>query len=246
VALPNIPLVQPGDDLAAMILDSLHSTQLELQAGDVLVITSKIVSKTENRYVRLDTVEPGPEARQLAAEIGKDPRMVELVLRESQGISRKAPGVLVTAHRLGFVSANAGIDHSNTGGDEESVLLMPLDPEATAHTLRQQLLTATGAEVGIVISDSHGRPFRLGTVGVAIGVAGLPALLDLRGQTDLFGRELRISMQGYADMIASAAQLIGGEAAEGRPVTLVRGLQYPAQMGSVRDLLRPVDQDLYR
>lgn len=245
-SLPGIPLVNPGDDLVQFILDGVAEAGLALQSGDVLVVTSKIVSKSEDRLVRLDRVEPGEESQQIASEVGKDPRIVELILRESKSISRKARNVLVTEHRLGFISANSGIDQSNVPSHGEHVLLLPLDPDGTAQRIRERLHEATGADVGIVISDSHGRPFRVGTVGVAIGVAGLPAVLDLRGQPDLFGRELMVSMQGYADMIASMGQLIGGEAAEGRPVTLVRGLQHPHQEGHASDLLRAPENDLYR
>jgi coenzyme F420-0:L-glutamate ligase/coenzyme F420-1:gamma-L-glutamate ligase len=244
--LPGIPLVNPGDDLVRLILDGAAAADLTLQSGDVLVVTSKIVSKSEGRLVRLDSVEPGPEAQRVAAEVGKDPRIVELILRDSKSISRKARNVLITEHRLGFISANAGIDQSNVPNHTEHVLLLPLDPDASAQTIRERLREMTGAHVGVIISDSHGRPFRVGTVGVAIGVAGLPAVLDLRGQPDLFGRELQISMQGYADMIASTAQLVSGEGAEGRPVTLVRGLQHPPQEGHAADLLRAPEQDLYR
>jgi len=242
--LPGIPLIVPGDDLVAIILDSLSAMGWVLQDQDVLVITSKIVSKAEGCFVDLESVEPSAEAQTLAAEVDKDPRLVELILRESASISRKAPGVLVTEHRLGFVSANSGLDQSNVA--DKQVLLLPQDPDATACQIRQRLLEKTGVSVSVVISDSHGRPFRLGTVGIAIGVAGLPALLDLRGQSDLYGRELKITMQGYADMIASAAQLVSSEGAEGRPVALLRGLEFPAQDGGARDLLRPRDQDLYR
>ena len=246
LALPGIPLVETGADLAALIMAALARAGLELCDGDVLAISSKIVARAEGRSVMLSSVQPGAEALERAAVTGKDARMVELVLRESRSISRQAQEVLISEHRLGFISANAGIDHSNVGGDEDEVLLLPQDPDASAADLRARLGALGGAAPGVVIMDSHGRPFRLGTVGVAIGVAGLPALLDLRGRTDLFGRELRISMQGYADMIASAAQLTGGEAAEGRPVILLRGLQYPPQDGHASDLLRPPDRDLYR
>ena len=244
--LPGIPLVQHGDDLVRFILDGLAAADLALQTGDVLVVTSKIVSKAEGRLVRLASVEPGPEAIKVAEEVGKDHRLVELILRESRAISRKAPGVLITVHRLGFISANSGIDQSNVPGYTEHVLLLPLDPDVSARRIRERLRDATGVDVGIIISDSHGRPFRVGTAGAAIGVAGLPAVLDLRGNLDLFGRELHISMQGYADMIASTAQLVSGEGAEGRPVTLVRGLRFPPVDGSARDLLRNPEQDLYR
>jgi coenzyme F420-0:L-glutamate ligase/coenzyme F420-1:gamma-L-glutamate ligase len=245
-ALPGIPVVQPGDDLAGLILDALKRAELTLQAGDVLVVTSKIVSKAEGRFVVLDSVQPSDEAHKLAAQTGKDPRMVELVLRESAAVSRTASNVLVVRHRLGFVSANAGIDQSNVDGTDAQVLLLPVDPDASARQIHERLHAATGVAVGIVISDSHGRPFRLGNVGVAVGVAGMPALVDLRGQHDMFGRVLRISVQGYADMVASAACLLTGEGGEGLPVVLLRGLNFPAEDGHAADLYRPAAQDLYR
>lgn len=245
-ALPGIPLVKPGDDLAQLILEGLAQAALTLQTGDVLVVTSKIVSKAEGRIVELNSIVPSEDAMRLAETTHKDPRIVELVLRESQSISRVGPGVLVVRHRLGFVSANAGIDQSNVDGSEDRVLLLPLDPDVSARALRDCLRERTNAEVGIVISDSHGRPFRMGNVGVAIGAAGVPALLDLRGNEDLFGRVLRISQQGYADMIASAANLLTGEGNEGRPVILLRGLQFPPEDGSAKELNRPPEQDLYK
>lgn len=245
-ALPGIPLVVPGDDLAALILGGLERARITLQDGDALIVTSKIVSKAEGRFARLAEVNPGPEAERLAALTGKDARIVQLVLDESQAVVRAARGVIVTRHRLGFVSANAGIDQSNVDGTEERVLLLPLDPDASAARLRAALSAQAGADIAIVISDSHGRPFRMGNVGVAIGCAGMPALLDLRGQADLFGRTLRISVQGYADMVASAANLLTGEGAEGRPVVHVRGLCFPAAAGRAADLNRPPEQDLFR
>jgi coenzyme F420-0:L-glutamate ligase/coenzyme F420-1:gamma-L-glutamate ligase len=245
-SLPEIPLIQAGDDLAKIILEGLAKVGVVLQTGDALVVTSKIVSKAEGRQFDLREIQPSEEAERLAAETRKDPRIVELVLRESRLISRKAPGVLVVQHRLGFVSANAGIDQSNVEGGDDNVLLLPLDTDASAESIRGHLRDATGAEVGIVISDSHGRPFRMGNVGVAIGVAGMPALLDLRGKPDLFGRELKISIQGYADLVASAANLLTGEADEGRPVVHLRGLQFPAIEGHASEMNRPPEQDLYR
>lgn len=245
-ALPGIPLVQMGDDLAALIFDALQRAELALQDGDALVVTSKIVSKAEGRITDLTTVEPSDEALRLAEVTRKDPRMVELVLRESAAVSRAAPNVLVTQHRLGFVSANAGIDQSNVDGGETHALLLPIDPDATAHAIRARLKELTGATVGVIISDSHGRPFRVGNIGVAIGVAGMPAAVDLRGEQDLFGRVLRISVQGYADMVASAAALLSGEGAEGRPVVLVRGLRFVHDHGRAADLNRAPENDLYR
>lgn len=245
-ALPGIPLIQAGDDLPQLILEAVERAGLSLQSGDALVVTSKIVSKSEGRLFDLNDIQPGAEAQRLAQETRKDPRIVELVLRESRLISRKAPGVLVVQHRLGFISANAGIDQSNVDGGEDKVLLLPLDPDESAAGLRTRLRELTGADVGIVISDSHGRPFRMGNVGVAIGVAGMPALLDLRGKPDLFGRELKISIQGYADLVASAANLLTGEADEGRPVVLLRGMAFPHIEGRASALNRPPEQDLYR
>ncbi|MDX1993495.1 MAG: coenzyme F420-0:L-glutamate ligase [bacterium] len=250
-ALPGIPLVQPGDDLAQIVLDGLQRAGLHLEDGDVLVITSKIVSKAEGRVVELETVTPTERAVHLAQQTRKDPRIVELVLQESKAISRSAPGVLVVQHHLGFVSANAGIDQSNIENGDTRVLLLPQDPDKSARLLQQRLIEATGTQIGIVISDSHGRPFRIGNVGVAIGVAGVPALVDLRGHKDLFGRELKISIQGYADMVASAANLLTGEADEGRPIVHVRGLQATyrtdnAEETNAAQLVRPPEQDLYR
>lgn len=245
-ALPGIPIVQPGDDLVRLILDGLERAGLTLEDGDALVVTSKIVSKAEGRTARISDVVPGEEALRVAAETGKDPRLVELVLSETRRISRTAPNVLIVEHRLGFVSANAGIDQSNLNGGDDCVLLLPRDPDASAEALREGLRAATGADIGVIISDSHGRPFRVGNVGVAIGVAGMPAVVDLRGQTDLFGRVLRVSIQGYADMVAGASGLLTGEGAEGLPVVLVRGLNFPKIDGRAAHLHRAPEHDLYR
>ncbi len=245
-ALPGIPQIKAGDDLAAIILAGAREAGLLFETGDALVVTSKIVSKSEGRRFDLSTIIPGDRALELAAITGKDARIVELVLRESVEVSRAAPNVLVVRHRLGFVSANAGIDQSNVDGSDEAVLLLPVDPDASAAHLRDTIQRETGAHVGIVISDSHGRPFRLGNVGTAIGVAGIPALLDLRGTQDMFGRVLKISITGYADMVASAAALLTGEGAEGLPVVHVRGLEYPPIYGKAADMNRPPEMDLYR
>jgi coenzyme F420-0:L-glutamate ligase/coenzyme F420-1:gamma-L-glutamate ligase len=246
VALPGIPLVQPGDNLAQLILAALERAEMPLQAGDVLVISSKIVSKSERRFVRLADIVPGATAQQLAAETHKDPRLVELVLQESRSISRKTKGVLVVEHRLGFISAMAGIDQSNVDETHEKALLLPLDPDASARQIRAELQEKTGIAAAIVISDTHGRPFRMGNVGVAIGVAGMQAVTDLRGTPDLFGRKLEITTQGYADMVASTAHLLCGEAGEGRPVILLRGLELPEGDGHAADINRPAHLDLYR
>jgi coenzyme F420-0:L-glutamate ligase / coenzyme F420-1:gamma-L-glutamate ligase len=245
-ALPGIPLIQEGDDLVAVILASLERAGVSLQNGDALVISSKIVSKSEGRFVDLETVIPTEEAEQLAEETRKDPRIVEMALRESVRVSRKSMGVLVTQHNLGFVSAMSGIDQSNVGLGDDVILLLPEDPDKSAAQLRQRLKEQTGADVAVVISDTHGRPFRMGNVGVAIGVSGMPALLDLRGQQDLFGRTLRITQSGYGDMVASAAHLLCGEGAEGLPIIFMRGLNFEKIEGRANDLNRPPEMDLYR
>lgn len=246
IALPNIPLVQAGDDLVPMILGGFESAGLTLETDDVLVVSSKIVSKSEGRIVALDTVTPSTRAQEYAEITGKDARVVELVLQESVHISRVAKQVLVVEHRLGFVSANAGIDQSNLENSHDRVLLLPRNPDDSARVLRERLAVETGADVAVIISDTHGRPFRMGNVGVAIGVAGMLALTDLRGQKDLYGRALQITQQGYADLVASTAHLLCGEANEGRPVIVLRGLAFPHGEGVASDLNRPSHQDLYR
>jgi coenzyme F420-0:L-glutamate ligase / coenzyme F420-1:gamma-L-glutamate ligase len=248
-AISRIPHIRPGDDVARLLLRALDEAGLALQDGDILAVAQKIISKAEGRQVRLADVEPGPRAVELAVQTAKDPRLVELILRESTSVSRLRPGVLIVRHRLGFTSANAGIDRSNVeldGADEEAVLLLPLDPDASARRLREAIRTEQGVAVGVIIADSHGRPFRLGTVGVAIGVAGLPALWDRRGEPDLYGFRLQHTDVGLADEIAAAAGLLMGQAAEGLPAVLMRGLHLPPGDGRATDLVRPIEQDLYR
>jgi coenzyme F420-0:L-glutamate ligase/coenzyme F420-1:gamma-L-glutamate ligase len=247
-AIPGLPDFQTGDDVAGVVLGALDHAGIVLQPGDVLAIAQKIISKAEGRVVDLATVTPSPRALEVAQATRKDPRLVELILNESSAISRMAPGVLVVRHNLGFTSANAGIDRSNVAQNtaSETVLLLPLDPDASAWKIRDAILTRTGVPVGIVISDSHGRPFRLGTVGVAIGVAGIPALWDRRGDPDRYGYRLQHSDVGVADEIAAAAGLLMGQGAEGQPVVLLRGLDLPPAEGQATDLVRPWEKDLYR
>ena len=247
-AVPHIPHVQPGDDLAGLILRALAQANKTLADGDVLAIAQKIVSKAEGRLVRLADVQPSERAMEVAEATDKDPRVVELILQESEEISRMRRGVLIVRHRLGFTSANAGIDRSNVAqsGDEETVLLLPIDPDESAAKLRDEIVARLGVQVGVVITDSHGRPFRMGTVGVAIGVAGIPALWDRRGEADLYGYELQHTDIGVADEIAAAAGMLMGQAAEGTPVVLVRGLNLPPCHGQATDLVRPKEMDLYR
>ena len=329
-ALPAIPLIQPGDNLAGIILTALERAGLQLASGDILVLAQKIVSKAEGRLVNLSTVVPSPRAKELALQAEKDPRLVELILRESRTVLRVRPGTIIVEHRLGFVCASAGIDHSNvisplpkglesrqvaplippapllspkkgekrgvetgnlgvggSGGTEHRsaaqntqisdispfphlgegdrgwgyqplnpegeemkaedwMLLLPEDPDASAARIRQQLEAASGERIGVLIIDSHGRAWRLGVVGTAIGFSGLPGLVDMRGQPDLFGYQLRITLIAAADELAAAASLVMGQAAEGTPVIHVRGFPYPLQEGSLKELLRPHDQDMFR
>ena len=245
-ALAGIPLVKEGDDIAGLILNGLAASGLLLRRGDVLVIAQKIVSKAEGRVVDLRGVTPSPRAKQLAAEVDKDPRLVELILRESTEVVRHRKGVLVVAHRSGIVLANAGIDASNVAGDEHHVLLLPEDCNRSCRDIRARLGVRTRVEPAVLIIDSLGRAWRNGTVGVALGAAGLPALLDLRGTPDLFGRELHSTEVGIADEIAGAASMLMGQASEGTPVVLLRGLNLPSADGSAADLIRPREIDLFR
>lgn len=245
--LTGIPTVKAGDDLATIILTALAESRLSLQAGDILVLAQKIVSKSEGRARRLSDVEPSARARELAAIVQKDMRLVELILNESREVLRARPGVIVVEDRRGFVMANAGIDASNVEADgDETVLLLPADPDASAAVLRSVVRERTGAEVGVIINDSFGRAWRLGTVGTAIGVAGLPGLFDLRGRPDRNGRALLTSELGVADEVAAAASLMMGQGAEGTPVVHLRGFPYPAAEGRAADLLRPRAMDLFR
>ncbi len=247
VALPGFPHVASGDDLAALTAAALARGGFALQADDVLVFAQKIVSKAEGRRIDLAGVTPGPAAVALARTVQKDPRLVELVLRESRRVVRTAKDVLIVEHRLGFIMANAGIDQSNVADPSEGdfALLLPADPDASAARLREGLEALTGCAPGVVISDSFGRPWRLGTVGVAIGCAGFPATLDLRGTTDMFGRPLRVTVVGHADEAASAASLLMGQGSEARPVILLRGLTSPAPQQRAAALIRPPEQDLF-
>lgn len=245
IAIPGIPLIRAGDDLAAMLLDRLIAADLRLQDGDVLVVTSKIVSKAEGRAVWLHDVVPSPQATELATVCQKDPRLIEVILRESKRVLRTRPGLIIVEDRRGFVCANAGVDHSNVAG-EDWVLCLPEDPDRSALMLRRQLEAVTGARIGVIIADSHGRAFRMGTVGVAVGVAGVAGLLDLRGRPDLFGYRLQVTQVGLADEIAAAASLLMGQADEARPAVLVRGVPYPLREGNAQELVRPRELDLFR
>src|SRR5437016_5094002 len=247
-SLTGVPLVKPGDDLAAIALTAYAASGLAAVDGDVLVVAQKIVSKAENRIVDVTTVEPSERAIALAAEVEKDPRLVEVILSESRRIVRHRPNLLIAEHRRGWVMANAGIDHSNVAPDNgsERVLLLPLDPDASALALQRRLEEASGKRLAIIISDSFGRPFRRGTVGIALGAAGLPALIDWRGHPDLFGRKLEVTETGFADEIAAAASVVQGQADETTPIVVVRGLSWSAPDAPAAAIVRPPEHDLFR
>ncbi len=247
--LESLPSIVPGSDLAALILEAAEREEIAIADGDIVVVAQKIVSKAENRFRRLAEVDPSERARQLAEASSKDPRLVELILQEASRLVRSSTNLLIVEHRLGHVMANAGIDRSNLDADphdEGIVLLLPEDPDLSARQLRHRLSRSTGKRLGVIVSDSFGRPWRMGTVGVAIGVAGPASLLDRRGEPDLHGRPLQVTEVAQADAIAAAAVLVMGEAGEGRPVVIVRGLAWEESDQGASALLRPAEKDLFR
>ena len=254
--LPLLPFpeVRPGDDLAGLILVAAAAGGVNLEAGDIVVVSQKVVSKSEARMRLLADVCVTDRAREIAAATCKDPRLVALVLEESREVLRTAPDVLIVETLTGQIVANAGIDRSNTGhaprrpgaDDGAAVLLLPADPDASAARIRNGIAAATGVRPGVIVCDSFGRPWRLGTAGTAIGVAGPPMVEDLRGRPDRDGRRLKISEVGLADGVASAAVLVMGEGDEGRPVVLVRGLDWTESSQAAADGLRPRNRDLFR
>ncbi len=248
IALEGVPLIRPGDELVRLIIEVIQGSERELRHGDVLVIAQKIISKAEGRYVDLAAVRPSTRAVNLAKEVQKDARLVEIILRESRRVVRHRPGVLIVEHRLGFVMANAGVDQSNVDpiAGAEPVLLLPEDPDGTAERIRAGILQHCAKQIGVVINDSFGRAWRRGTVGTALGTAGLPALWDLRGDPDIYGRALQVSEIGFADEIAAAASLLMGQADEGLPIILVRGLRWSAQSNPAAALVRDAEEDLFR
>lgn len=253
VALGNVPMIRPGDDLAGIALTVLQDAGIAFEDGDVLVLAQKIVSKAEGRQVALSSVCPGHKALELAGQTGKDARLVELILSEAEEVVRTRPGLVIVRHRTGLVLANAGIDQSNVGSgegfdDDEAgrALLLPVDPDASAARIAQALYEQTGRRIAVLVIDSLGRAWRMGTTGTAIGVAVMPALLDLRGRPDLNGRMLESSEVGLADEIAAAASLAMGQADEGRPMVLVRGLPVMPVGGKASDLVRPRQLDLFQ
>ncbi len=246
-ALAGVPLVAAGDDLAGLLATALRRGDIAPEDGDILVVAQKVVSKAEGRLVDLARVVASPRAIALAKETGKDPRLVEIILGESSEVVRQRQDILIMAHRLGFVMANAGVDQSNVApGDTELVLLLPRDPDGSAAALKAKLDDEFGANLGVIINDSFGRAWRNGVVGVALGAAGVPSLRSLIGSPDLFGRKMRVTEVAVADEIAAAASLLMGEAAEGVPAVHVRGFACDAPAVAAAALLRPKEMDLFR
>ncbi|HZY45153.1 MAG TPA: coenzyme F420-0:L-glutamate ligase [Anaerolineae bacterium] len=247
IPLAGIPLIQPGDDLAQILGDAIDRLESPVKSNDVLVIAQKIVSKAENRFVDLDRVTPSPRAIEIAKQCDKDPRVIEVILWDTHEVVRLRPGLIIVEHKLGFVSANAGVDRSNVAPDGiDRVLRLPENPDRSAAHIRSVLRDRFQIDLSVIIADSHGRPHRLGTIGVAIGLAGLPGVEDWRGRTDLFGYTLQHTEVGLADQIASAATLLLGQAAEKIPAVIVRGAIYEKRDGSAQEINRPREMDLFR
>lgn len=248
--LKGIKQIIPGDDLVEMIIKSLKKTRITLKDGDILVLAQKIVSKSEDRLVNLTSIIPTDIAKEIANEVDKRPEFIQLVLDESNEILRKRPGTIIVEHKSGFVCANAGIDHSNVHGEwglaDDWVLLLPEDANVSAEQIQRSLKDKYGKNIGVLIIDSHGRAWRLGTIGMAIGLSGMPALVDMRGVEDLYNYKLRVTVIAAADELAAGASLMMGQAAEGTPIVHVRGFPYPLQSGSAKDLIRPKGLDLFR
>ena len=246
----HIPLITPGDNLPEIILTGLSQNNLMLEDNDIIVIAQKIVSKAENRLSNLNDVIPSKEAISLAKKAQKDERLIELILRESKKVIRCQGGIIIVEHKLGFICANAGIDHSNVqgirGNDDDWVLLLPENPDASAEKIRLEIQNRCNKKIGVMIIDSHGRPWRLGIIGTSIGISGMPALVDLRGTKDIFGYKLKITQIAVADELAAACSLVMGQAAERIPAVHVRGFPYDLGDGSIKDLIRPEEQDLFR
>ena len=240
----NLPLIQRGDDLVTLITNCLQASGEQLQDNDILVLSQKIVSKSEGNMVDLNEVTPSKEALELAREVGKDPRVVHLILKESKRIVRKSYGVLITEHRKGWICANAGVDFSNVPGDW--VTLLPEDPDRTAENIRHRIQEYLKVEIAVLITDSQGRPFRNGIVGVALGCAGMPGLVSRIGEEDLYRYKLQQKQVALADEVASSALMVMGEANEGVPAVIVRGLELPRKSGNGKELIRPEEKDLFR
>lgn len=246
-ALPGIPLVRPGDDICQIIMDGLVAAEITPENGDIIVLAQKVVSKSEDRYVYLESIVPSARAQELAAITGKDPRHLEVVLSESRSVLRAKTNVIIVEHRLGFVMANAGIDESNIDvGAKHRVLLLPADPNASCRQIKQRLDVEFSVKLGVIINDSFGRAWRNGVVGVALGCAGVTSLFNMIGEPDLFGRPMVVTEVAIADEIAAAASLLMGQGAEGTPIIHVRGFRNPGAENDAASLIRPKDTDMFR
>ena len=247
IALNNVPSIKENDDIAKIIIDNSKEDNLEIQKNDIVVIAQKIISKSEGPLIDLQTVFASDQAKEIAKQASKDARLVELIIQESNEIIRIQNGVIIVEHNLGHILANAGIDQSNIENGDGHVLLLPKNPSKSADQIRRDLELSLGVKVGVIITDSMGRAWRLGTTGHAIGSSGVKTIIDLRGKSkDLFGRELKTTVIGFADQIASAAALVTGESNEGKPVAIVRGIDMPSDSDNVNDLIRPKKEDLFR
>jgi coenzyme F420-0:L-glutamate ligase/coenzyme F420-1:gamma-L-glutamate ligase len=247
IPLPGIPFIKTGDDLGQLFLEACQKTGLQLAGTDIIVIAQKIVSKAEGRFVRLSEVTPSERARELAAVTEKPAEQVEVILWDTAEVVRARPNVLLVQHKLGFISANAGIDHSNVSAEPDMLLRLPANPDASAKAIRQRLVELAGVKPPVLIIDTHGRPWRRGNVGVVIGLSGLAPVQDMRGTPDLFGTPLQYTIVGFTDQIAAAATLLMGQAAEGCPVVVVRGLPFtPDEQATAPEVLRPKEMDLFR
>ena len=248
--LKGIPLIHPGDDINNIIINGLIENNIILSEGDIVVVTQKIISKAEGRLINLQQIEPSDEAIKLAGITNKDPRLVELIITESNSIIRAVSGTLIVEHKCGFICANAGIDHSNVQGDYGNpgdwYLLLPENPDSSAKKIRMSLENYFSTGVGVLVIDSHGRPWRNGTIGMTIGISGLPALVDMIGKEDIFGYKLLATQVGVADELASAASLLMGQSSESIPVVHVHGFPYPLRESSIHELIRNKNKDLFR
>jgi coenzyme F420-0:L-glutamate ligase/coenzyme F420-1:gamma-L-glutamate ligase len=246
IPIENLPLITKGDDLAKLICNAAKKQNTPIQEKDVIVITHVAVSKAEGNLVNLDDVSPSAQAKEIALKVGKEPALVEVILRETKEIVRMGPNSLITETKNGIVCANAGVDKSNVQG-ERNVALLPKKPDASAQKIRQEIKRLTGGNVAVIISDTHGRPLRMGEINVAIGVAGFKPIRDRRGEKDLFGYVLRVKQTAVADELASAAELVIGQANEGIPAAIIRGYNYQtAEDASAKELTRPKEADLFR
>jgi coenzyme F420-0:L-glutamate ligase/coenzyme F420-1:gamma-L-glutamate ligase len=247
IPVHDMPLIKPGDDLAKLIFEAIQKAEFRLISADIVVIAQKIVSKAENCFVRLAEVTPSARAWELAKITDKPAELVEVILWDTAEVIRAKPGLLIVEHELGFISANAGVDHSNVSPNPNTLLRLPADPDASARTIRQQLTDLTGAGPPVLIIDSHGRPWRQGTTGVVIGLSGLAPVQDLRGTPDLFGEPLQYTDVAFTDQVAAAASLLMGQAAEGCPVVIVRGLSFTVdEQAKAADVLRSREMDAFR